>query len=237
MAAPTTTFARWSPSHWGAIVATLIAAAALSSLRRRVRDDTRAARRLDLGFAAVAAVIWVATQVLQACLDEFPMTTALPLHVSDLTGLAIPIALARGDRWSRAIVYYWGLVLATPLAFLIPDLRAGPARLGYWLFWLPHLLIVTAAVYDLFGRGYRPAWPDLRRAAAASIVYALLMVPFDAATGFSYGYLGPAHPGEPAALKLFGPWPWRTIAIVATGIAAMALLTLPWQTKRTRPLA
>jgi hypothetical integral membrane protein (TIGR02206 family) len=229
------TFTRWSPSHWGAIVVTLTVAAAMAAARRRLRDNPPAGRRLDLAFATVAAVTWVATQILQATLDEFPATTALPLHVSDLTALAVPIALLAQDRWSRAIVYFWGLALATPLAFLMPDLGAGPARLGYWLFWLPHLLIFTTAVYDIVARGYRPGWPDYRRAAIVSIVYSLLIVPVNAVTGFFYGYLGPPHAGEPAALAIFGPWPWRALTIVLTGLLAMALIALPWEIKRTRP--
>src|SRR5215212_2869928 len=93
-AAPLRTFTPWSASHWAAIVVTVAVAAALSSARRRrARQDPASARSLDLAFAAFAAATWVATQILQATLDEFPIVTALPLHVSDLTGLAVPIVL------------------------------------------------------------------------------------------------------------------------------------------------
>jgi hypothetical integral membrane protein (TIGR02206 family) len=221
------TFTPWSSSHWAAIFVTALVALALSAARRRLRHEPRAERALDRAFAAFAAATWVATQILQATLDEFPATTALPFHVSDLTALAVPLALWTSGRWFRAVLYSWGLTLAS-LAFLLPDLRAGPERLGYWLFWLPHTLILSAVVYDLAARGFRPTWADYRRAAIVSVVYAMLIAPFNTVTGSRYGYLGPPRPGEPAVLKWFGPWPWRIVPIVACGLAAMALLTLPW---------
>lgn len=227
------TFTPWSTSHWAAIFVTVAIALILSAARRRLRNNPPAARRLDYAFAAFAAVTWVATQILQATLDEFPATTALPFHVSDLTALAVPLALWTNARWLRAVLYSWGLTLAS-LAFLLPDLYAGPERLGYWLFWLPHTVILSAVVYDLVGRGFRPTWADYRRAAIVSIVYALLIAPFNTVTGSRYGYLGPPRPGEPPVLRLFGPWPLRTVPIVACGLGAMALLTLPWTLVRRR---
>jgi hypothetical integral membrane protein (TIGR02206 family) len=152
----------------------------------------------------------------------------LPLHVSDLTLLAVPIALWTSWRWSRAIVWCWGVALCT-LAFIIPDLRDGPARLGFWTFWIGHITILAATVYEVAGRGYRPGWRDFARAAVLSTIYVALMLPFDALTRFNYGYVGPDQPSQPPALRYFGPWPWRVAAILLTGVAAMALATLPWR--------
>ena len=91
------------------------------------------------------------------------------------------------------------------------------------------MIILTAVVYDLAGRGFRPDWRDFNRAACVSLLYAMVIVPFNAATGYSYGYLGRERPGEPMVLGGFGPWPLRVVPIVASGIAGMAVLTVPWQ--------
>jgi hypothetical integral membrane protein (TIGR02206 family) len=224
---PLQTFHPWSLSHWGAIVGAIVIAAGLAGLRRRWRG-VHAGRRLDLTLATLSAANWIATQLLQWSSDQFPGRTSLPLHVSDLAGLAVPLALWTCWRWVRCVVYYWGLALGS-LAFLLPDLYDGPARLGYWLFWLTHMVILLGVAYETIGRDYRPGWRDFGRAACASLLYALLIVPFNAATGFSYGYLGPPHGAEPAILGYFGPWPLRVVPIVLTGLAGMALLTLPWQ--------
>ena len=225
VAQATETFRPWSGAHWLVIVATAVLAVVLSALRRRTGSER--GQRLDRGLAIVAAALWLVINTWQISSDAFSPATALPLHVSDLTMLVIPIALWTCWRWSRAVVYYWGLALGS-LAFITPDLRDGPSRAGFWLFWSGHVLMMVAIAYDLWGRGYRPGWRDWRTAALISIAYAAAILPINAMTRYSYGYLGPDQPGQPALLSLFGPWPERVVPIVLTGLAAMALLTLPW---------
>ena len=224
-------FIPWSASHWAAILVTVLVAAALSAARHRLRGAPESAQRLDRGFAALAMAAWLATQSAPVLLEGFNPATALPLHVSDLTALAVPLALWTGRRWLRAMVYYWGVALGS-LAFLMPDLRDGPARPGYWLFWNAHVIIASAVIYEIIGRSFKPTWRDFSVAACVSLAYAALMVPFNTITGFGYGYLGPPRDGEPAALRFFGPWPLRVVALVTCGMAAMALLTAPWEASR-----
>lgn len=224
-------FRAWSAAHWLVIAATVVLAIVLASLRRRARDEK--GKQIDRVMATVAAAAWLVINAWQIASDAFAPATALPLHVSDLTMLAIPIALWTGWRWSRVVVYYWGLALGS-LAFVTPDLRDGPARAGFWLFWIGHVLMMVAIAYDLWGRGYRPGWTDWRTAALISIAYAAAILPINAASRYSYGYLGPDQPGQPALLGLFGAWPERVVPIVLTGLAAMALLTLPWTVSARR---
>jgi hypothetical integral membrane protein (TIGR02206 family) len=223
------TFRAGSASHCAVIVVVAVVAATMAVIRSRQRDQpsSRAGTTLDRAFAVVAAVAWLFINARQLLGGDFARGTVLPLHVSDLTELAVPFALWMSWRWARAVVYYWGLALGS-LAFIIPDLHDGPGRIGFWLFWSGHTIIMTAIVYDLFGRGYRPAWRDWAIVAAISLAYAALVIPFNAVTGDSYGYLGPDRPGQPALLALFGPWPMRVVPIVVAGIAGMAVLTLPW---------
>ena len=221
------TFTPWSLAHWLVIVVTALLAMLLSRLRCRLRRDAAIARKLDIAFAILAAVAFVVINGWQLVSGEFSWNTALPLHVTDVTMLCVPIALWTSRPIPRAIVYYWGLALGT-FAFAIPDLDAGPARVGFWIFWTSHALMMIAIAYELVGRGYRPGWRDFRIAAMASIAYAAVIVPFNGSTGYSYGYLGPDQPGQPALVSRFGSWPARVMPILVTGIALMALLTLPW---------
>ena len=227
------TFTPWSLAHWLVIVVTALLAILLSLLRRRLRDGG-VARKLDVAFAILAAAAFVTINVWQLVSGEFTWNTALPLHVTDVTMLCVPIALWTSRRVPRAIVYYWGLALGT-FAFAIPDLHAGPARIGFWIFWTSHAVMMIAIAYELLGRGYRPGWRDFRIAAMASIAYAAMIVPFNWSTGYSYGYLGPDQPGQPALLSRFGRWPARVAPILVAGIALMALLTLPWRVGRREP--
>jgi hypothetical integral membrane protein (TIGR02206 family) len=216
------TFQAWSLTHWLAIAACAFASVTATSARRII------GRKLDLILAPLTAAIWLVIQSVQAFSERFSLNTSLPLHVSDLTLLIVPVALWTSQRWTRAVLYYWGIALGS-LAFLLPDLHDGPARIGFWFFWVGHTIIIAAVVYDLFGRDYRPTWRDFAIAALASILYAAAIVPFNAFTGLSYGYLGPDQPTQPAVLHHFGPWPLRVVPIVLTGLFVMALLTLPWR--------
>jgi hypothetical integral membrane protein (TIGR02206 family) len=225
------TFHAWSAVHWAVIGATIVISVSSAFWRRSWDHRSAAARTLDRSLAVLTFIIWIAIQVLQLVRDDFSAGTALPLHVSDLTLLAVPIALWSSSRWASAVVYCWGLSLGS-LAFLIPDLRDGPAKLGFWLFWSGHVVITAAIVYEIVGRRFRPSWADFRRAATLALVYAILIVPFNAVTGHSYGYLGPDQPNQPAVLRAFGPWPRRVTPVFLTGVIAMSLVVAPWQIRR-----
>jgi hypothetical integral membrane protein (TIGR02206 family) len=224
-------FRAGSANHWAAIAGTALLCVALAAWRRRWRDTPAAARTLDRALAALALLAWIVIQAAQWTGGGFPVRTALPFHISDVVLLAVPVALWTGWRGARALLYYWGIAL-TSTAFLMPDLRDGPARLGYWLFWVGHAIIMAGVVYDLVGRDFRPAWRDFARVAVLSLLYAALIVPYNAFTGHSYGYLGPPHPEEPPALRHFGPWPLRIALLLLTALAVMALLTVPWECGR-----
>jgi hypothetical integral membrane protein (TIGR02206 family) len=228
-AGPLDTFHAWSLTHWVVIFGCIIVSITLAAMRRKV------GRPLDLVLAPLTAVSWLVIQLVQATSERFSLNTSLPLHVSDLTLLIVPIALWTQRRWTRAILYYWGLALGS-LAFLIPDLHDGPAHIGFWFFWIGHTIIIAAVVYDLFGRDYRPTWGDFAIAALASTIYAAVIVPFNAITHLSYGYLGPDQAAQPAILHHFGPWPLRVVPLVLTGLFAMAALTLPWRLRRFEAL-
>src|SRR5688572_22741397 len=108
------TFRAGSASHWAVIVAVAIVAATMAAIRRRQRGrPAGAGTTLDRAFAVVAAAAWLLINARQLFGAGFNPGTALPLHVSDLTELAVPLALWFSWRWARAIVYYWGLGLGS----------------------------------------------------------------------------------------------------------------------------
>lgn len=219
-------FEAFSATHAWVIVVFLAMLGGLTLMgrcaRRRGWDRT-----LDHALAIVALVAWLLINLWWMWPTNFTVEESLPLHICDLAGLAAPIALRFSKQWSRAILYYWGLGLSTQ-GFITPGLAAGPARIGFWLFWANHFLVVGLALYDLIVRSYRPGWRDYRIATTLAVIYMALIFVFDLTFGLNYGYAGSRTLGARSIVDWLGPWPWRVVAMVALGYLVMALLTLPW---------
>jgi hypothetical integral membrane protein (TIGR02206 family) len=223
-------FQPFSVTH-GAVVAALVAAVwSLVALRRRWRDGPRAVA-LDRCLAAAALAVYAVANAWPLLPRHFALGRSLPIHVCDLTTLCVPLALRGNWRPARALLYFWGLGLSTQ-GFITPDLQDGPARVGFWTFWLAHFSVVGGALYDVIGRDYRPDWRDYRIAVVASVIYVILVLPLDAELGVNYGYVGPSTPGLPTLVDALGPWPWRVPVMFAAGTAVMFFLTLPWELVR-----
>ena len=224
------TFEPFSLTH-GVVLACFAAlTATLVALRRRWRDAPRGPR-LDHFLAAVALMASLAVNTWPLLPWNFEWRWSLPIHVCDVATLCVPFALATHHRPVRALLYFWGLGLSTQ-GFVTPDLQDGPARVGFWMFWLAHYSVVGGALYDVAARGYRPTWKDYRTALGVGLAYVTLVLPFDIHFAVNYGYVGPATPGRPTIVDVLGPWPWRVGVMVALGAAAMALLMLPWEIAR-----
>src|SRR5688572_6221087 len=181
-------FRPFSLTH-GVVVGVFLAfTVVLIVLGRRWRGTARG-RRLDIVLAVICSIIWAIINGWWLLPRNFDPSYSLPLHVCDITSLLAPIVLVRPVRWMRAILYFWGLGLSLQ-GFIQPDLRDGPARIGFWLFWANHYVVVGIAIYDL-ARGYRPGWRDFGVAVVATFLYLAVVLPIDIAWGFNYGYVGP----------------------------------------------
>jgi hypothetical integral membrane protein (TIGR02206 family) len=223
------TFRPFTLMHGAVVLAFALLVTATVTLRRR-RRDTPAGEALDRRVGLLAAVAFVATNGWPLMPGNFRLDWSLPLHGCDLTTLCVPLALLTSWRPARALVYFWGLGLSTQ-GFITPDLQDGPARVGFWTFWLAHFFIIGGAFYDV-ARGYRPTWRDYRLALGTSLAYVALILPLDLALGVNYGYLGPATPDHPTIVDALGPWPWRVGIMFALAAGAMALLMVPWEIAR-----
>jgi hypothetical integral membrane protein (TIGR02206 family) len=219
------TFRAFSLTHAAVVLCFAAITAGLVAARRR--RSGAAARHFDFALAWLTLAVFLFTNGRPLMPRSFRLDWSLPLHVCDLVTLFVPLALRFDWRPMRALVYFWGIGLCTQ-GFLTPDLQDGPAKLGFWSFWLAHFSIVGAAIYDVAARGYRPAWGDYRTALIASFTYVGVILPLDVVLHVNYGYVGPGTPGQPSLVDVLGPWPWRVPIIVALAVAVMALLMLPW---------
>jgi hypothetical integral membrane protein (TIGR02206 family) len=210
----------------------LIAIVAAVGLRWRA---TQSELRLRQSLAAATLLYWVSYTTWWNW-GGWDLKGGLPLHICDINGMVATLALLTGNRWLRAVLYFWTFALTTQ-AFIQPHLNVGPAHILFWAFWGAHSLILACAVYDVVVLKFRPDWSDLGRACAASAAYIALVMPIDLVLGANYGFVG--NPADPKMIPPFvaalGPWPWRVLVIFALAALGFVLVLLPWlAVRRTR---
>jgi len=76
------------------------------------------------------------------------------------------------------------------------------------------------------------SYHDFRYAYLGSWAYFALILPFDLAFGYNYGYVGKSRPDQPSLIDVLGPWPQRLVAIILLVSGAMLLLLIPWEVAR-----
>lgn len=231
--APVHAFRQFSWLHLAIVVAFVLVVVGLVMVHRALRPPGRQ-HRLDAVLAALCAIGWALVNGWYLLPSRFEIQQSLPIHICDLAGLVAPIALLTCARWSRAIMYFWGIGLSSQ-GFFSPDLRSGPESVGFWLFWLNHFIVVGVPIYDIAARGFRPGWKDFCIGYLGALAYVAIMTPVNAMFGLNYGYVGPGKPAQPSLIDYLGPWPGRVVVIAAIGLVAMILMTLPWvMFKKTR---
>ncbi len=225
------TFHPYSPTHAMVVGCFIAFTILLCALGRRWHANERG-RAHDRTLAIASVIVWVIINGWWLLPRNFSLMYSLPLHVCDITALLAPIVLLWPVRWMRAILYFFGLGLSIQ-GFIQPDLRDGPERVGFWLFWANHYVVVGVAIYDL-ARGFRPGWRDFAIAIVATFVYLAVVLPIDIVWSLNYGYVGPAKPSQPTLIDHLGPWPWRALALVGLGWTIMAIMVVPWELARRK---
>lgn len=209
----------------------VIGAAVLVVVGRRQTEAQ--ARRLGRILGGATALIYVA--VLVYSLIPPSIMWSVPLQLTDLATTVGAYALWSQRHWAAALTYYWGLVLSVQ-ALISPVLR-GPDFPDYRFlaFWAVHLLVVWAAIYLTWGRGFRPTWRDYRLVVVVTLAWAAITMAFNAFAGSNYGFLN-RKPATPSLLDLFGPWPVYVLVGATLVAIVWALMTWPWERGRATTL-
>ncbi len=216
----------FSPIHAGTVLCFAVVWGLLC-VRGRVLRDTPAQSAWRAVLALAVLGCWLFANGMQLLPGHFDAAVVLPLQVCDIAGLVAAFAIWRPGGLPSAVVHFWGLGFSIQ-AILTPELSNGPAHLEFWTFWLPHANLTGAACYALLVERYRPGWADARVAFGCALLYLAMILPFDLLTGFNYGYVGPAKPGNASLIDFLGPWPWRVGAMMLLTALVFALLAWPW---------
>lgn len=222
-----------TPLHFATVAACFTAIAIAAWIGRSWRRSRPSAERaLRLGWIAFLVPSQLIGQGLGLLPANFNVRWTLPLHMCDLVVWTVPFAMCTTHRLPRSVLYFWGVGMST-FAFWMPLLESGPARLGFWFFWIGHTQIVGSAVYVAAVLGYRPTLRDLRLVSLVTLAYIAAILPLDALLGVDYGFVGP----DPSASSRLGPWPWRVPIVFLGEVLIFALLWLPWRLLASRQRA
>ena len=211
-----------------------IALVALVTIRLRRRLPTpEAARRFDRRLAFLALAIAVANQTSELWPARFELNRSLPLHLCDIVGLIGPLAILTHHLIFRSLLYFWGIGLSTQ-ALITPELLEGPAQFNFWVFWIPHGMIVGLAAYDIWALNYRPKWKDYFIAIATLAMFVALVLPVNLWLEVNYVYVGRGTPGATTVIDFLGPWPLRVFKLTFAVIVWLAVLEVPFVIARSR---
>ena len=190
-------------------------------------QDTKQLFKVEKRLAQLYLFLWIVVHGWWLLPANFTPASSLPLHICDLVGLILPLALIWRKRCLLALLYFWGIGFSLQ-GLLTPDLAMGPISLLFWIFWLYHASIVGTAVYMVIVHRFQPTRRDYGWAIKAGLIYVACIVPVNTIFGFNYGYLGNQLPGQPSLLDWLGPWPWRVGIMIALAWVGMTLLMMPW---------
>ena len=221
-----------------AVVGLILLTAAWAIHHRRMLGTESARLTFDRRLVLVGFALVAVNQTSELLPWRFELNRSLPIHICDVVGLIAPLAILTHRRVLRAMLYYWGIGLSTQ-ALITPELQEGLSGFTFWVFWVPHGMIVLLAIYDLVVFRYRPTWKDYFLAVGVLAVFIAMVFPINLWLNVNYAYVGRGIPGQVSVIDFLGPWPLRLYKLVLGVLVFLAAMTLPFviarKVKRATP--
>ncbi|MEM7755314.1 MAG: TIGR02206 family membrane protein [Planctomycetota bacterium] len=215
-------FEPFTTHHWVTSIAFAAVALVIVWLGGRWRGTERE-MMFRAGFSGAVLLSMAIMVAYWAEPVRFTWAGSLPLHMCDLLGFMVPIALLVRTRWLSTVVFFWGLGLTTQ-AFIQPTLVHGLRHGVYWFFWVQHTAVLAGGLYLWWVLGYRPRARDFATMTALSLIAGIVTAAINWQTGWQYFFTGPSTPGNPTIIDHLGPWPWRVGLMWILATVVMALL-------------
>ncbi len=132
------------------------------------KDNSHLYRRRDITvFTVVFLVIEVALVGSKIASGDWTVQYNLPLHLCDISAVTILFALYTRSKTAFELGWYWGFVGGL-MAILMPNLQFID---GYFIpFFVWHLFLIAAPVYQLFTDGFTLAYRSIYVALGTTVL-------------------------------------------------------------------
>ncbi len=228
------TFQLFGSDHLAAMAVVLLLTIAVGLAGRLPVLQTR-----GVALARLFAVLLILNEAIGTALvaraGRLTLEQALPLHLCDVSLIAVCIALLVRSFPAFEFAYFFGIGGAT-LAMLTPDIAHGFPDLLFLKFFVAHGGIVVGTVFMMSVFGMRPAPGAVPRMIVVGNAYLLVMGVANWMLGTNFAYLA-RKPAGRTPIDYFGPWPWYILLLEAFGILFLLLLNAPhaWARRAKRP--
>ncbi len=217
-------FIRWSAPHIIALILTVLVAALVLWLGRRMKEPGRFILCRVLGaivlFQLVSEFVW------RAFSDDYgPWEYNLPLHFCSFMSVFAFIALWWRVRWACTVVYF-GVLAGSIQGLITPAMANGYPSMAFFVFFVAHSLLLVVALSIPLLLGWRArGWDDLKTLLLMD-AYVLLVHPINLWLNTNYGYTQ-GVPVDGTLLDYLGPAPWYYLWAQLPVLALLRLLMLP----------
>ena len=223
-------FVRWSASHWGAVIVTLIVTIFILKLGLRAPVQEQK-NRICRMLAVVVGLIYVADSgYIIISQHHGSWEQNLPLHYCSMMLLVAVIALWTRNR-TACWVLYFGALTACLQGLITPALDAAYPSLRFIFFFSLHGILMPAALAVPLLLGMRARLRDVAISLLLMDAYLLCIHPVNLLLGTNYGFTMES-PVPGCILDYAGPAPWYYLLLQIPAFALFCLLRLPVRAKK-----
>ncbi len=216
-------FVRWSVSHWGAVISTVVVTLALIgfSLRQPLEIRQKVARCL----AAVVGCIYLSDSAyILISQHHGSWENNIPLHFCSMMLIVATFALWTRNK-TACWVLYFGALTACLQGLITPALDKDFPTLRYFLFFSLHGILMPAALAVPLLLGMRARFKNVVVSLLLMDAYLVCVHPINLLLGTNYGFtIKSPVPG--CILDFMGPAPWYYLLLQIPALCLFSLLYL-----------
>ena len=181
--------------------------------------------------AGIAIAVLLVVQVIIGMLNTFSFDLnwqeVFPLHMCDLSALAIAYYLWKREKVFFNCAFFWGIGGAT-MALLTPDVDFAYPNAVFFPFFYIHSLILLGVFFSVIALNQRPYLNDVHKVIGISLVLMIFiyLANYLLGDGANFWYLND-KPGNATIMNLFPDPPYHILVTIPVAIALFYIIYMP----------